>query len=68
MLLPVSMVIWHCVPPTLPSTTNPSPGLKEDPVLNTLGLEDGASKSLAGFCPANPATARFPSAAVSQVC
>ena len=36
MLLPVSMVILHWVPPTAPSTTSPSQGLKEDPVLYTL--------------------------------
>ena len=37
MLLPVSMVILHWVPPTAPSTTSPSQELKEDPVLYTLG-------------------------------
>ena len=36
MLLPVSMVILHWVPPMAPSTNNPSQELKEDPVLYTL--------------------------------
>ena len=35
-LLPVSMVILHWVPPIAPSTTRPSQELKEDPVLYTL--------------------------------
>ena len=36
MLLPVSMVILHWVPPMAPSTTSPSQELKEDPFLYTL--------------------------------
>ena len=35
-LLPVSMVILHWVPPIAPFTTRPSQELKEDPVLYTL--------------------------------